>query len=210
METRPVEYGLKPFALVFVAVIALEAGSGFFCKDPLIVAGIVRILDAAVIAGAAMVFGYKARLPGIIPADVKKGIVRGVFWAAGFGCIVTIFGGLLYAAGFSPAEMIRVSLPQTSGRLFAFFVFGGIVSPFAEELIFRGAVFGLMRRWGAAPAVLGSALLFALAHNTAGLPVLQAVGGLVFALSYEAEKNLLVPVIIHVTGNLALFLLALL
>ncbi|MFW5908321.1 MAG: CPBP family intramembrane glutamic endopeptidase, partial [Desulfosalsimonas sp.] len=204
METRAIEYGLKPFALALAAVVALEAGFGFFCNDPLIAAGIVRILDATVIAGTALVFGSKARLPGIIPADIKKGVVRGVVWSAGFGCIATIIGGIFYAAGFAPLEFIRVSLPQTTGRLLAFFAFGGIVSPFAEELIFRGVIFGFLRRWGAIPAVLGSTLLFTLAHNTAGLPVLQSIGGLVFALSYETEKNLLVPVIIHVAGNLAL------
>ncbi|MFP4194671.1 MAG: CPBP family intramembrane glutamic endopeptidase [Desulfobacterales bacterium] len=205
METEAIGYGLKPFALVLAAVIALEAGSRFFCEDPLIAAGIARALDVAVITGAAIWFGRKAILPGIIPADLKRGFVRGVVWAAAFGCAAAILGAILYTAGFAPLKMISVDLPQSTGRLLAFFAFGGIVSPFAEELIFRGAVFGLLRRWGAAAAVLGSATLFTLAHDTGGLPVIQAAGGLVFALSYEVEKNLLVPVIIHVAGNLALF-----
>ncbi|MFP4572153.1 MAG: CPBP family intramembrane glutamic endopeptidase [Desulfobacterales bacterium] len=210
MEAKPIKYEWKPFALVLAALIALEACSDFFCEDPYIAAGIVRLLDAAVIIAAALVFGPAARLPGIIPQQIKKGLVRGAIWSAGFGCIAALVGAVFYAAGFAPLDMINVSLPKTTGRLLVFFAVGGIVSPFAEELIFRGVLFGVLRRWGALAAILGSSLLFAIAHNTGGIPVVQAVGGLVFALSYEMEKNLLVPVIIHVTGNLALFTIALL
>jgi hypothetical protein len=35
------------------------------------------------------------------------------------------------------------------------------------------------------------------------------IGGILFAVAYELEKNLLVPIIIHVLGNLAIFVLAL-
>jgi hypothetical protein len=37
------------------------------------------------------------------------------------------------------------------------------------------------------------------------IPIPQIVGGLLFALSYEVEKNLMVPIIIHMSGNLAIF-----
>lgn len=209
METDTTEYEWKPFALVLTAVIALETGSRVFSKDPLIAAGIVRGLDAAVIFAAALLFGPSARLPGIVPAVVGRGLIRGVMWSAGFGCAAAAAGAVLYAAGFTPLEMVRVSLPKTFGRLFLFAAIGGIVSPFAEELVFRGMLFGVLRRWGATAAILGSTLLFAAAHNSSGLPVIEAAGGLVFALSYEIEKNLLVPVVIHVSGNLALFAVSL-
>ena len=35
------------------------------------------------------------------------------------------------------------------------------------------------------------------------------IGGILFAVAYEMEKNLLVPITIHVLGNLAIFTLAL-
>jgi membrane protease YdiL (CAAX protease family) len=53
---------------------------------------------------------------------------------------------------------------------------------------------------------LGSSIIFLLAHfSNGGIAVTQAVGGLVFAFAYEMEKNIIVPVVIHVLGNLALF-----
>jgi uncharacterized protein len=37
------------------------------------------------------------------------------------------------------------------------------------------------------------------------LPVTQIIGGLLFAVAYEVEGNLLVPITIHALGNLAIF-----
>jgi membrane protease YdiL (CAAX protease family) len=34
------------------------------------------------------------------------------------------------------------------------------------------------------------------------------VGGIVFAIAYEKEKNLMVPITIHCLGNLAIFSLS--
>jgi hypothetical protein len=35
------------------------------------------------------------------------------------------------------------------------------------------------------------------------------VGGIIFALAYEIERSLMVPVTIHVLGNMAIFTLSL-
>ena len=40
-----------------------------------------------------------------------------------------------------------------------------------------------------------------------GLAFVQAIGGVVFAVGYELEKNLVVPVTIHCLGNVVIFLL---
>jgi membrane protease YdiL (CAAX protease family) len=42
-----------------------------------------------------------------------------------------------------------------------------------------------------------------------GFPLTQLVGGILFALSYEYSGNLMVPITIHATGNLAIFTLSL-
>lgn len=209
METETLQYAWKPFAVSALAVIAIEIAARFAIRDPLLAAGAARGLDAVVIIAAARIFGAGAQLPGIVPPDIKPGLVRGVLWSAGFGGIAAVCGAALYLAGFDPLEMLSMNLPATAGGILVFFLIGGIISPFAEELIFRGLVFGVLRRWGFIVALLGSTAVFAWAHHTRGIPVTQAVGGLVFALSYETEKNLAVPVVIHITGNLALFSLGL-
>jgi membrane protease YdiL (CAAX protease family) len=112
----------------------------------------------------------------------------------------------LHLAGVDPARFIQpgpVGL-QTAPALL--FLVGGLIGPVAEEIYFRGLVYGGLRRWGFWPALALSTLLFSLLHGGGpGVPVTQIVGGLVFAVSYEIEKKLLVPIMIHVLGNLAIF-----
>ena len=51
-----------------------------------------------------------------------------------------------------------------------------------------------------------STVLFVLPHlGGTVLPFTQIIGGLVFAVVYEKEKNLLVPITIHCLGNMAIF-----
>jgi membrane protease YdiL (CAAX protease family) len=40
------------------------------------------------------------------------------------------------------------------------------------------------------------------------IPITQLIGGILFAVAYEIEKNLLVPITIHFMGNLAIFTLS--
>jgi hypothetical protein len=40
--------------------------------------------------------------------------------------------------------------------------------------------------------------------------VTQAIGGIVFAAAYEVEGKLMVPISIHVLGNIAIFSLSIL
>ena len=49
-----------------------------------------------------------------------------------------------------------------------------------------------------------------LAHSvTARVPWIQAVGGVLFCVAYEMSGSLWAPIIVHLTGNLVIFLLPL-
>lgn len=209
MEAETAGYKWRPFALVMTAVIIIETSAPALSADKLAAAGIARTLDTAVILIAALLLRGSASLPGIIPPAFRTGLMRGALWSGGFGFAAALAGALFFAAGLDPFELIRVDMPGAPARVLVFVAVAGIISPLAEELIFRGAVFGVLRRYGAIAAVAGSSIVFAAAHHGTGLPITQTVGGFVFALSYEIEKNLVVPLVIHVSGNLALFALGL-
>ena len=90
-----------------------------------------------------------------------------------------------------------------------FFILGGFFAPLAEEIFFRGILYGFFRKWGISTAIIVSTLLFVLPHTSGHtLPITQIIGGILFAVSYEVEKNLLVPITIHSLGNLAIFTIA--
>jgi len=88
-----------------------------------------------------------------------------------------------------------------------FFVLGIIVvcvmAPLAEETIFRGFVYGWLRRWSpAALAIPLSGAIFAAVHQEVLLMLpLFAVGG-VLALVYQGSKSLWPGAIVHALFNL--------
>ncbi len=207
MEAKPFTFACRPLIAAVLAVTALEAACAFILPGPwLLRTGAVRVLEAIVIIAVARIFYPDARLPGILPMEAAAGIKKGLIWSAGFGALAGISAAALYLAGYDPVRITGISLPKEPGQIIMLFFVGGVIGPVAEELFFRGVIFAALRRWGAAAAILGSSLVFVMAHfSNGGIAVTQAVGGLVFAFAYEIEKNLLVPITIHVLGNLALF-----
>ena len=74
--------------------------------------------------------------------------------------------------------------------------------PFLEELLHRGVVFGrLRRRMGMWPAVLVSALVFAMLHFNMVQFIYAFLLGIVFALFVEKTGHLYPAVVAHVVAN---------
>jgi uncharacterized protein len=139
-----------------------------------------------------------------------KGLGKGAVWSAGFGLIVGCAMLALHWTGRNPLAMVQSPLPAEKMELAAYLLVGGCIAPVAEELCFRGVLFTYFRRWGFIPALLASTVIFVALHSTRALPVTQIVGGVVFAISYEISRNLMVPITIHALGNLAIFSISLL
>ena len=79
----------------------------------------------------------------------------------------------------------------------------GVISPFVEELVFRGFLYGRMRvympkMW----AVLVSPLLFGIYHGNMVQGVYGFLMGILFTLVYDRYKNFYLSVIMHVIVNL--------
>lgn len=79
-----------------------------------------------------------------------------------------------------------------------------LLYPVLEEIWYRGLLYTPIRRErGRGFAIVLTALIFAFAHGNA-YPVNQFLGGLVFAMAYEARRGLLAPTLLHIAGNGAL------
>ena len=208
MDAKNIDYELKPFTITLAGVFALE----FFAMtatgaDPLLVTGIVRTLQAVFISAVAFRFKNSARIAGLGPglADLAGGIKKGLVWSLIFGTLAAIVAVCIAIAGFDPVEMIGVGLPSDTKMLIVFLLVAALIGPFAEELLFRGVIYGFLRKYGALAAVFGSSALFVLAHSFEGIALTHVIGAIVFAVVYEYEKNIMVPVTIHALGNLAMF-----
>lgn len=172
----------------------------------LLLLGISRLMEAVLIIGVALAGKNALSVVGIRTGKVLSGFRRGLLWSAGFGGIVLFLYISLRITGIDPLPFIQTPLPLNTGDLILFFLVGGIISPVTEEFLFRGVVYGFLRRWGVTPAVMISSLAFFLAHmDFSGFFVIRIAGGILFALAYEVEKNLMVPITLHVLGNLAIF-----
>jgi membrane protease YdiL (CAAX protease family) len=205
---------LKTLARTVAAVAAVEVGVSLLIAGgrfhPMMLLGAARVLEIVLIILMVRLWADDLESLGLSALGVPYALERGLLWSAGLGLIAACAWVILLSAGLQPLSLIRAQLPPGGNDLVLLFAVGGLLGPVAEELFFRGVLYGFFRRWGAPAAVLLSSLIFVLSHPTShGIRLTQAVGGILFAVAYEVERSLLVPITIHVLGNLAIFSLSL-
>jgi membrane protease YdiL (CAAX protease family) len=190
-----------------VHFVALSKGLSY----PLLILGAARFLEIVLIMLVFMIWGKGLASIGLGLDTMTQGLKKGLIWSVCFGAVVSFALLMLTVLGIDPLQLIRVHLPSRPGEMILFFFIGGMVGPIAEEVFFRGVLYGFLRRWGVVVALVVSTLVFVLIHPLkSGFPVTQAVGGIVFALAYEMGGSLVVPITIHALGNIAIFTLSLL
>ena len=191
--------------LVEAGVIMLAGQNGTISRLCLI--GIARLLQAVLVCTLAVKAHGGPGIVGLGRDKVSVGLKIGLRWSAGFAAVAGLGFAAIRIAGQHPLALIRTPLPSSADEMALFFIVGGILAPITEEIVFRGVVFGHLRRWGVTTAVVVSTALFALVHGITALPITQIVGGAVFAVAYHKSGSLIAPMIIHSLGNLAIFTL---
>jgi membrane protease YdiL (CAAX protease family) len=77
-----------------------------------------------------------------------------------------------------------------------------VIAPISEEFVFRGFLYGVLKRFaGALPALIFSALLFGLIHMHIPSLLPLFLLGCVLTLAYELSGSLLVPMTMHAFFN---------
>lgn len=212
MESKKIE--IKIFFLSLATLVLIEIAATLSISrikiSPLVVTGVVRLIETALIIIIVLVWGQGLPSIGLALSKMAKGLIKGLVWSACFG-IITIFAFIaLFLVDINLLALIYTRLPAQSGEIVLFYLVAGIIGPVAEEILFRGIIYGFFRRWGVLMALIMSSVIFVLAHSTlSGIPVPQIVGGIVFAIAYEKEGSLIVPITIHILGNMAIFTLSL-
>jgi hypothetical protein len=169
--------------------------------------GLLRIIQSILIMITAYRVDGNFRFMGLSLDRIKTGFQKGLLWSSVFGVITGIGFFVLHQNHIDPVRIFHVNLPREPFHALLFFMVGGLIAPVAEELFFRGILYGFFRQWGLLFAIFSSTMIFVLAHPDASY--VQITGGIIFAISYEKEKNLIVPITIHSLGNLSLFSLSL-
>ncbi len=206
---------VKTAGAALLTVAALEIAAAALApagwRSAMAATGLLRVLEAVCLIG--WVWQSKPGLAaiGLDRTAWKPGLRGALAWAAAFAPLALMAGAVLrFGRGADPLTLVRVRVPPDPADAALLVVVAAIVSPVAEEICFRGILYSLLRRHGAVAAVVGSTALFAAAHAGAGIPVIQTIGGLVFACAMEKTRSLVAPTVVHVLGNLSLYGLSML
>lgn len=205
----PTAFLLTSLTVVILLEMALAAMGSWMGLTRLWLLTITRSAQAASVVVLSVVLTDGPHVIGLDKENLLPGLKKGLLWSAGFAGVAGLLFLVLIIAGQNPFLLIRSPLPASVSQRLLFFCVGGLIAPIAEEIVFRGLIFGYLRRWGTPAAVLISTALFAAIHLGPSIPITQIVGGAVFAMAYQAGKSLMTPIVIHMLGNLAIFTLSL-
>ncbi len=106
-----------------------------------------------------------------------------------------------------------VSFTQTATAQFGVefgvgLVLYGILSPLAEEAVFRGLIYNRMKRcFSYLIAVVVSSLLFGCYHGNLVQAVYGTILGILIAYSYEKYESFAAPVLFHAVANVSIFVM---
>ncbi len=117
-----------------------------------------------------------------------------------FGSGKNAFGSERYEA----VESIQYSVSMGLG-----IILYGIISPFVEEIVFRGVLYNRIRKFYSMKiAVVFSALLFGFFHANLPQFLYATAMGILMAICYAYIGCFAAPVLLHLSANLFIFLIS--
>ena len=227
-------YLLLPL-LVYFAVHDIAEVLLYFPLNMLFTAGGVKVFRffrqyeytiRGVVYGAASLIGVAAILPIakgeiVVPAvhencnkekrqiDEKK--VTAFVLLAGFAfCIATGINIFFWLAGLTGSSEAynKVHEMQYGVQFAVGLVLYGVISPLAEEAVFRGVLYNRMKRcFNYRIALLVSSLLFGIYHGNLVQAVYGSVLGLMIAYFYDQYKSFAAPVLFHGVANVSMYVM---
>ena len=182
-------------ALAFVALRGLEL-------SPVRMVSFAFAIAGGVTYGLMRFFYWRLRtagVPRILDAGAPRALLLGL---AGGGAAAVC--GLAYIAIASRLDLLpQLRLPddKTQTPLIWLGLLAVLAAPVFEEFIFRGLIFGGLRRtYGVTASMLASAAIFAIIH-----PPLSVVPVFLMALCaayvYERSRMLIAPMLVHAIYN---------
>ena len=186
-------------------------GSGRDPGNALLAAMTVLLFQTAVIL--AMLRAVVIRKYGLSWADLglrpagrhwyRRAVIIAVLLLPTVALVNSVLIPMLAEEPFRNPQLYAIAPAGFSwSALLTMLVMAGVVTPFAEELVFRGLLFPWLRtRLGVPAAVLLSALCFATLHGAAILIPALTVVGAAFAVIYQRCGSLWPAIVAHSVFN---------
>ena len=139
-------------------------------------------------------------------------ILRAVVWGVGllFTALPLVFGTseivtqwMRDRSGQDSQEIIQIFRDSSQpGQRVSIILLAVVIAPVAEELVFRGYLYTVMKRFfGSLPSLVFTAVLFGLVHVNVPALVPLFVLACAFTIAYEVTGSLFVPMAMHALFN---------
>lgn len=204
-----VVHDIAQFLLWAAMELVLSGGSesvaAFCSRNAYTLQGAINGL--AIIAGTAAI--WKKAQSAIEAQRYEKARAGDYCLLAGLAFCVSMGVNLLFTqaglAGYSKTyESIHEM--QYGVEFGAGLLLYGIISPLAEETVFRGLLYNRMKQCFQVPVALAlSSLFFGLYHGNLVQAVYGTMLGIVIAYVYEKYHNFAAPVLFHGVANVSIF-----
>lgn len=203
-----------------VAAAVLVAWFALMGRDALTEQGERTVEFGHLVSGAAVYASIVIFLAGLLVyrnhrlSDVfgfgsvgfARALGRSLLWLAAAYPLLMLVQAMVYGAAggeMSPQEVVEfLENADTPRDRLAVLVMAVVVAPVAEEMIFRGYLYPVGKKYfGAFASMAATSLLFAVLHGHMGsLPALFTLA-MCLGLAYEKSGTLLVPMIMHAVFN---------
>jgi membrane protease YdiL (CAAX protease family) len=205
--------------LVFTAIVEpVRATYGDDEPETLAASAVSNIVWNLVMVGAVVWFvrrgGGGLRDLGLGLPDAERPLVRTILQAAitfvAMYLLILVYTMLIDSFGFDflePDQQVPDEFYTSDVALAVLGIAIVLSAPFAEEVFFRGFLYGGTRPLtGVVIAALLTGFIFSLAHYNAGLVLPFTLIGALLALSYQRSGTLYVPIGAHFLFNLVSYL----
>lgn len=131
-------------------------------------------------------------------------VAAGFTSSVGLNILFSLSGAAQQSESYQSVAKDQYAVPLLVGILLY-----GIVSPLAEEVVFRGILFNRMRKdFPPGMAILLSGVLFGLYHGNMVQGIYGTLMGVLMAYLYERMGRFEIPCLFHMTANLTVYLTA--
>ncbi len=172
-------------------------------ENSLVLANVAKACSMLAGAGALIPLFCKERT-GWKPRTRASYPVMGILAVSSALGVNILFAFLKIAAmsaGYYETEQMQYQIAFPAGL-----VLYGVISPLAEELLFRGLIYNRMKRYfSLLTSGIASAALFGVYHGNLVQAVYGMLMGMLLTYAYEMTGNFAIPVMMHGLANVCVF-----
>ncbi|WP_066904720.1 CPBP family intramembrane glutamic endopeptidase [Millisia brevis] len=199
-------------AIVVAVVLYLAAGliTVLLPEDFPVSLGHINFLISGLVPLLAFLAAVAVRLRAFAPFGFRRVDLRWLLLGAGvgFACFLLSWPvSAVFDPFFPGSEGVQQGYRDAASAgalsLIVAVALGGLLTPFGEEVLFRGVLANFLFRWGPWVGVLVSAAIFAVAHGINSVMPLAFVIGLATGLLLRFSDSIWPGILVHVVYNSA-------